>query len=406
MRQDGQNAQNPPAGVPGADQTPQQPATPQPQQTQPQQPQRMQPQPQQPQQPAPQQPQAQPVQPQPQQPAPQQAQQPAPQQPQQAAQPSPQQSAAQDSQAARGSGRYDRDSYQARNRSETVVRRRSKDAKGSRRSSQGRGSRVAIVVLIVIVVLAIGGGVFGVANVMRSDYENSSSGGNSSFGSWWGGGATEEVEDDSAYLPTPIIATSEGIELHSAVPVNHLTEILIHNASYSYACPIETQLTEATNVDVIAAHGTGRDAAAQPTGDEWMTGEFIRCFRSSNGGPRMSAIDCGGAPGTTVYAPVSGTVVRVTEYKLYDEYPDIRIHIQPDGNADLDVVMIHLQNATVEAGDRVEAGETPLAQIRDVYAYIGDEMQLKDYTAEDDMGNHTHIQVNDKTDKKYHGLDE
>ncbi|MCD8199507.1 MAG: M23 family metallopeptidase [Coriobacteriaceae bacterium] len=341
---------------------------------------------------------------QPQEPAQPQPQQPA--QPQQEAQPSHQQPVPQGAQSARGSGRYDRDSYQARNRSETVVRRRSKDAKGSGGSSRGRGSRVVIVVLIVIVVLAIGGGVFAVSNIMRSDYENSSSGGDSSFGSWWGGGATEEVEDDSAYLPTPIIATSEGIEIHSAVPANHLTEILIHNASYSYACPIETQLTEATNVDVIAAHGTGRDAKAQPTGDAWMTGEFIRCFRSSNGGPRMSAIDCGGAPGTTVYAPVSGTVVRVTEYKLYDEYPDIRIHIQPDGNSDLDVVMIHLQNATVEAGDRVEAGETPLAQIRDVYAYIGDEMQLKDYTAEDDMGNHTHIQVNDKTDKKYHGLDE
>ena len=76
-----------------------------------------------------------------------------------------------------------------------------------------------------------------------------------------------------------------------------LTEVLIHNASYAYANEITTQLKEAKNTDIIAAHGTGRVASEQPTGDKWMTGEFIRCFREGNAGPVMSAIDCGGPVG-------------------------------------------------------------------------------------------------------------
>lgn len=212
---------------------------------------------------------------------------------------------------------------------------------------------------------------------------------------------------EDQFLPTPIMAESGGVQLHSAVAMNTLTEVLIHNASYSYAMPLETKLVEGTNVDIMAAHGTGRVASEQPTGDEWMTGEFIRTYRQGNGGPKMSAIDCGAAPGTQVYSPVTGTVQLVRAYKLYGEedYDDYEIHIQPDGHPELDVVLIHLTDPQVQRGDVVEGGVTPIAKIRDVYAYIGESMQLKKYTAEGDNGNHTHIQVNNAKHKDYHGLD-
>lgn len=111
--------------------------------------------------------------------------------------------------------------------------------------------------------------------------------------------------------------------------------------------------------------------------------------------------------GATVYAPVTGTVVKVKEYSLYNNeaYPDVQVHIQPQGRPDLDVVLIHLSDVTVNEGDEVVGGATPVAAVRDVYAYIGEEMQLKSYTAEGDNGNHTHIQVNNANSKKYHGLD-
>lgn len=216
--------------------------------------------------------------------------------------------------------------------------------------------------------------------------------------------AEPRVDD---FLPTPYMAACDGVMLHSAVRADQLTEILIHNASYSYAKALTTELKEATNVDVMAAHGTGRVADEQPTGDAWLTGEFIRCFRSSNEGPKLSAIDCGGPVGATVYAPVTGTVVKVKEYSLYNNeaYPDVQVHIQPQGRPDLDVVLIHLSDVTVSEGDEVVGGATPIAAVRDVYAYVGEEMQLKSYTAEGDNGNHTHIQVNNTKSKKYHGLD-
>ncbi len=207
-------------------------------------------------------------------------------------------------------------------------------------------------------------------------------------------------------LPTPIMAEVDGVKMHSAVAMEDLTEVLMHNASYTYALPMTTQLTEATNVDVMAAHGTKRKASEQPTGDNWMTGEFIRTYRSNSAGPQMSAIDCGGPVGATVYAPVSGEVVLVKEYQLYGEYPDIQVHIRPTGRSDLDCVLIHLTDAQVKAGDTVVAGETPIARIRDVYAYIGESMQLKAYTADGDNGNHTHIQMNNADDPEYHGLDD
>ncbi len=218
-------------------------------------------------------------------------------------------------------------------------------------------------------------------------------------------GATSSVAKQAS-LPTPIMSESSGITMHSAVAMEDLTEVLIHNASYAYANEITTQLKEAKNTDIIAAHGTGRVASEQPTGDKWMTGEFIRCFREGNAGPIMSAIDCGGPVGATVYAPVTGEVILVKQYKLYNEIDDYRIHIRPEGRPDLDVVLIHLTDVTVKAGDKVTAGVTPMAKIRDVFQYLGDSMQLKNYTAEGDNGNHTHIQVNNANHPEYTALDE
>ena len=218
-------------------------------------------------------------------------------------------------------------------------------------------------------------------------------------------GATASVAKQAS-LPTPIMSESSGITMHSAVAMEDLTEVLIHNASYAYANEITTQLKEAKNTDIIAAHGTGRVASEQPTGDKWMTGEFIRCFREGNAGPVMSAIDCGGPVGATVYAPVTGEVILVKQYKLYNEIDDYRIHIRPEGRPDLDVVLIHLTDVTVKAGDKVTAGVTPMAKIRDVFQYLGDSMQLKNYTAEGDNGNHTHIQVNNANHPEYTALDE
>lgn len=275
---------------------------------------------------------------------------------------------------------------------------RSRSTRNSSKPLKRRGwSAKRIIAFLVIVALVVGLTIF---FLKPGSSENVSSEENATASSV----ATTQVADA---LPTPIMAACDGVEIHSAVSMQSLTEVLIHNASYTYAKKLTTKLTEATNADVMASHGTGRIASEQPTGNNWMTGEFIRCYRSESAGAKLSAIDCGGAVGTTVYSPVTGTVVKVKKYSLYGNksYPDYQIHIQPTGRPDLDVVLIHLKNVSIKEGEHVEAGQTPMAKIRDVYAYIGSSMQLRNYTAEGDNGNHTHIQVNNVNDKKYHGLD-
>lgn len=302
------------------------------------------------------------------------------------------------------SSKYSRDSYTS-SRSAHAHEHGERSGSSTHRHDEGRrlaGGRglkpylaalVAVIVIIAVVVIA---NPFNASNTIGGKQGTNMNAANST--------AYDSSADDA--LPTPIIAESNGVQLHSAVAANDLTEILIHNASYAYAAPLTTKLTEATNTEVMANHGTGRNASEQPTGNQWMTGEFIRCFRSTNAGPKMSAIDCGGKEGTTVYSPVTGKVVLVKQYKLYEKYDDYQIHIQPDGRPELDVVLIHLTDVSVKAGDQVTAGETKMAKIRDVYSLIGEEMQLKQYTAEGDNGNHTHIQVNLANDPSYHGLDD
>ncbi|MGH2722963.1 MAG: hypothetical protein ACRDI0_01640 [Actinomycetota bacterium] len=76
--------------------------------------------------------------------------------------------------------------------------------------------------------------------------------------------------------------------------------------------------------------------------------------------PATSAVDTVLPRGETVLAPVSGTVARVTRYRLYGRYWDARVEIRPDGAPRHRVVVIHLMGVMLERGDRVEASATRL----------------------------------------------
>jgi hypothetical protein len=98
-----------------------------------------------------------------------------------------------------------------------------------------------------------------------------------------------------------------------------------------------------------------------------------------------SAADVGANPGSPVYAPVSGTVVKVKKYKLYGKWNDVEVHIQPTGQPTLDVVMIHLDDVSATPGDRVVGGVTQLAVVRKLPKAVGS--QLRSYT--NNAGYHT-----------------
>jgi len=203
--------------------------------------------------------------------------------------------------------------------------------------------------------------------------------------------------------PTPIFASHKSLDLRLPVPLDQLTEVGFHQASFDYALKLASPLPDADMSTAKKERGTGRDLSKQSTGTEAvLTGEVLRMWRDRPGKPN-TAVDVGAAPGTTVIAPVDGTVVLVKKYDLYNDprYPDYQIHIQPDEIPDVDVVLIHLKKPVVKAGDRVMAGVSPIGAIRKFSDKMN--LQLRSYTS--GGGDHTHVQVNDSNDPSYKGLE-
>ncbi len=213
-----------------------------------------------------------------------------------------------------------------------------------------------------------------------------------------------ETEIQAAQLvdqETPLFGSYEDVQFHVAVPIDSLTELLLHQASYGWALQISTPLPEASNEEAMSAGGTGR-SEVQPAGDAYLDGSVLRVWRSGRTMAMDTAVDCGAAAGTPVLSPVSGTVVLIEQYQLYGESTDYQIHIQPYGRPDIDVVLIHIVDPSVVAGDQVVGGYTQIGGVRDLSALMG--LQLGEYTAEDDPGNHTHICVNASDYPGYFGL--
>jgi biotin carboxyl carrier protein len=220
-------------------------------------------------------------------------------------------------------------------------------------------------------------------------------------------------------LVTPVFATAGTLRLRLPVPAEAVTTVAFHQASSKNAVtmtslvPIMELKTAsrlaaqkraaknatstpppagATAASATAASTTAASSSGTPTistGDVWG-GKVIRLWRSGRTGKPETAVDVGAAPGTQVVAPVNGTVVYVRAYKLYGTIDDYEVHIAPDGQPELDVVLIHITDVCVTPGQRVEAGATVVAAVRRLSKSTS--LQLAQYTA--DGGDHTHLQVN------------
>lgn len=202
--------------------------------------------------------------------------------------------------------------------------------------------------------------------------------------------------------PTPMFASLGSVQLRLPVPVEKLTEVGFHQASYTYALHMATSLPDANMKEAKTNKGTGRDLTQQETGPAaTLTGAVLRMWRSRPGEPD-SAVDVGAPAGSDVFAPVSGTIVKIKRYKLYGKYDDYEIHIQPKGRPDIDAVMIHIEDLSCEVGDEVTAGVTRIAAVRKLSDRVNH--QLGDYTK--GGGDHVHLQLNNAKDERYKGLED
>jgi murein DD-endopeptidase MepM/ murein hydrolase activator NlpD len=107
-----------------------------------------------------------------------------------------------------------------------------------------------------------------------------------------------------------------------------------------------------------------------------------------------TACDVSAKAGTTAYAPVTGTVIEAKSYLLYAKYPDLLVRIAIDGFPGYHVAILHMSDLLVSAGQRVQAGKTPVGIVRDLVPYFNS--GPNPYTREE--GNHVHVQLNYRPD--------
>jgi hypothetical protein len=216
-------------------------------------------------------------------------------------------------------------------------------------------------------------------------------------------GATAE-DPNILYLPTPLRASYGALVIHSPISANHITEIEFHQASYDTALQLTPLVTIVDAQAVADKQGTAHiPVDDQPFGDEPLVAEAVSTWRLDSVGPEMSSVDVGALMGAEVYAPISGTVVKIKTYSLFGLIDDYEVHIQSPEHPELDIVMLHIEDLSVEVGDRVYGGGTRIAAVRDIGSVIDN--NLSNFTASGDPGNHCHVQVNDATRESYKGLE-
>lgn len=145
-----------------------------------------------------------------------------------------------------------------------------------------------------------------------------------------------------------------------------------------------------TTVEMIGFHEANHDGAQQLEVASSAPPTTTMDSRDRATGARSSA-DIVAHPDRAVRAPVSGTVKRAGTYRLYCDYRDDYVVIDPDGHPGWEVKLLHIDGVRVQAGDRVEAGTSVLAPRPTQLPF---ESQVDRYSAGRDWP-HVHLEVVD-----------
>jgi hypothetical protein len=170
-----------------------------------------------------------------------------------------------------------------------------------------------------------------------------------------------------------------GIELF--VPTGRAKAIAYHEASYDDAMEMHPLGKLTKNFSRWAF-----DPPPDSTGPDYL----VEASRGRGTGPTTAA-DIVMARGSTVLAPIDGVVRQAKPYKLYGQYPDWRVEIEPTGHPELRVVMIHLDDVEVRRGDSVSATISPIGTPR-VFPFHS---AVNDYVPGGDP--HVHLETKNDT---------
>lgn len=195
--------------------------------------------------------------------------------------------------------------------------------------------------------------------------------------------------------PEPFtFAICNGVELKSPVRYDDLLGCVYHEAGTtgSDGGPSNAQVLQPVGV-CLKDDNPARlhPAVSLQAGSD--PAFFIESTRT-RGSYSTTACDVMAKAGTTLYAPVTGTVLTAGPYSLYGKYPDLRVYILMDELPGYHAAVLHMDSLLVVQGQRVEAGRTPIGTVRDLVPYFSS--GPNPYTREE--GNHAHVQVNYRPD--------
>ncbi len=178
--------------------------------------------------------------------------------------------------------------------------------------------------------------------------------------------------------PATVLAEAAGVSLSTPIRPASLTGLGYHPEGESLAAMEPRGKNLSANV-VLGLLSRGE------------TPERIHYYvmdAAGRGGPQTGAVDVGATTGTTVYAPVAGTVTAIRPDPMVQKANVIEI--KPDANPDVRV-SVALVRSDSEAGvnDNVTAGKTELGTVADSAEVL--DPQLSSYTA--DAGNHVTVSV-------------
>lgn len=106
--------------------------------------------------------------------------------------------------------------------------------------------------------------------------------------------------------------------------------------------------------------------------------------------PAASSADIVVDSASAVLSPVNGTVVEVFQYLLYCESLDWELVIQPDGRSDVLLIVLHMVDIPVKAGDRLVASITRIGT-----SWTNDAPTAQENQYFPDQYPHVHIEIDD-----------
>lgn len=205
---------------------------------------------------------------------------------------------------------------------------------------------------------------------------------------------TTTTPPTTSIVPTTTTPPTTAAPTTSVPPstTRPFVERVVHDTGFAPYAVVEqlVMLHPAAGVERVGFHEASHDGARQQDALDTTVRPMILESRN-RGTPDRTAADIVVVPDTEIRSPVTGIVLRASRYTLYCDHVDEYLVVEPDGRPGWEVKVLHVEGLQVAAGQRVEAGVTPVAARGRVLPF---ESQVDEFTAEPSWP-HVHIEVVD-----------